>query len=120
MIFLFQFDCFGFESIHLIRRSLNGLEFLVFLFISFFIVRLLLWYGYKISTGKESVLNDFSEQPFYQSKDILLQEKTLNNTIEYIPVKTSTSIFTKAVLAILALTVLFTPLYELLNVEYFI
>lgn len=111
------FNIFGLPPLW---NSFSLFDLLVFSIISAVLIMVLLAYREKISTGQKSVLNDFSEQPFYQSKDILLQEKTLNDTLEYIPVKTSTSIFTKAVLAILALTVLFTPLYELLKVEYFI
>ncbi len=88
--------------------------------IPFVLIVCLLWYYKKISTGEKSILNDFSEQPFYQSRDILLQEKSFGNTAEFIPVKTSVSVFTKIILVILVLTVLFTPLYELLNTGYFI
>lgn len=121
MIYMFQFDCFGFgiETIYLVKRSLSGLEFSIFLAIAVLLIPTLLWYRNKISSGESSLLNDFSEQPLYQSKDLLLQERSINSVPEYIPVNTSVSVFTKIVLAILAIAVFVTPLYELLNVEYF-
>lgn len=121
MIYLFQYDCFGFgiEAIYLIKRSLSGPEFLLFFAITVPIIQILLWGYHKISKSDKSLLNNFSEQPLYQSKDILLQERTVNSSLEYIPVKTSVSVFTKIVLAILVFAVFVTPLYELLNVEYF-
>ncbi len=104
----FPFPSFSFSDLFLFALS------------SFIIITGLLWYQSNISKGEKSILNDVSEQPLYQSKDILLQERTVNNSLEYIPVKTSVSVFTKIVLAILVFALFVTPLYELLNVEYFI
>ncbi|MDT7831197.1 hypothetical protein RQM59_02335 [Flavobacteriaceae bacterium S356] len=101
-------------------HTFDLLDLILFGIISFVMIAFLLLYGKKISTGKKSILNDFSENPFYQSKDILLQEKSVNDTLEYIPVKTSASIFTKILLTIMAIVVLCTPLYKLLNTGYFI
>jgi len=103
-----------------VYTNLNAFDLLIFSLISIVLIMVLLGFRGKISTGEKSILNDFSESPFYQSKDILFQERALNDTLEYIPVKTSVSIFTKVLLTIMAIVVLCTPLYELLNVEYFI
>lgn len=108
------FNIFGLPPLW---NSFSLFDLLVFSIISAVLIMVLLAYREKISTGQKSVLNDFSEQPFYQSKDILLQEKTLNGTLEYIPVKTSVSVFTKVMLAILALVVFCTPFYEFLMLE---
>jgi hypothetical protein len=101
-------------------QELSGYGLIIFSLGCFLIVSMLLWYARKISTGQKTILNNFNETPFYQSKDVLLQERTLESTLQHIPIKTTASVFTKTIIAILVFAVFFTPLHELLNTGYFI
>lgn len=100
--------------------SLNALDLLLFSGMSMVLTLILLEFYKRVPSNKKLMPKDVYDQPLYKSKDILLQEKVGDHTIEYIPVKNSVSVRSKILLIIIALTVLYTPLYELLNLQYFI
>ena len=96
-----------------------GLDFfglIIFGLGSFVIISVLLFYYKKIPKR-----NDFKSEfdtPIYLSKDSLLQ--TTNFVEGFILVEKKTSTFTKFRVYVLIAIVVFTPLYQLLGVCYFI
>jgi len=83
---------------------------------SFIIVLILLFYYNRIS--KSNAQKDKLESTIYELRDILLQSKP-NNAHVLMPNKT-TSIWVKGFIFIIIFIVAFTPLYELLEFEYFV
>ena len=81
---------------------------------SIIVVSLLLTYYNKIpKTNKNSQYN----VPIYQSKDILLQEKSIRGV--YLTQEKTISIWTKWTLYFFIAIVIITPLYELFGIAYF-
>ncbi|MFY0604548.1 MAG: hypothetical protein JXQ93_11395 [Flavobacteriaceae bacterium] len=97
-------------------RDFDFLELLIILSIFLFIICILLWYRKKISTGEKSVLTDFSKRPLYKSRDVLMQEKHIDDSIDYLPLKATTSIYTKLIIVGLILILFLIPFERLLSV----
>jgi hypothetical protein len=96
--------------------TLSSFDLLMFTLGSFIIISMLLLYHSKIP--KSSIPKSELDNPIYQSKDILLQ--TNNLEANFIVAEKTTSTFTKTLVYIIIAIVIFTPLYQLLGVEYFI
>ncbi len=84
------------------------------LFFVFLIFLLNIYYG-KIS---KTNTKNLSEVPIYQSKDILLQEKSIDGI--YLTQEKNISIWTKLTIYVLVIIAIITPLYQLFGIEYFI
>ena len=79
-------------------------------------VSILLWYYHKISKSETNL--DELDNPIYQSKDILLQEKISDGM--YYPSQVATSIWVKISVFILVILVAITPLYQLFGIQHFL
>ena len=81
---------------------------------SVIIVSLLSVY-YSLIAKNGSSNSEFKlDTPIYQTKDILLQE----NSLELIPLRKVTSVWTKTIIFILIFLVAVTPLFQLLGNDY--
>ncbi|QOD60070.1 hypothetical protein H9I45_12050 [Polaribacter haliotis] len=113
MIFNIKFlviNCFGYYN------EPNGYDLLIFALGSFIMISILLAYYNKIP--KSITSKDKLETPIYESKDIILQSNSLD--ANFTITEKSTSTFVKVFVCVLIGLVAFTPLYQLLGVEYFI
>ncbi len=97
------------------QSEFNLIECISIISIFLFLVLVLHWYRQKISTGEKSVLTDFSKTPLYKSRDILMQEKHIEGSLEYIPLKVTSSIFLKIIIVGLILILFLIPFGNLLS-----
>ncbi len=96
---------------------MTAYDLLMFSVGSFVVISFLLMY-YDILSRKSNNRNQIElSNPIYQSSDILLQSK--NNDASFVIAKKSTSTFVKIIVFILVLYILFNPLNQYLNFDYF-
>ena len=100
------------------NTDLSAYDLFVFATGSIVIVLLLLLYYQRISrkTNSESTLE--KPQPIYTYKDVLLQQKSVDDN--YFPTSTKQPLALKIIVISLILLIMITPLYKLLNVRYFL
>jgi len=82
---------------------------------SIVVISLLLLYYNKIHKTNTNNLSDVS---IYQSKDVLLQEKSVNGI--YLVQEKTLSIWTKLIIYLFILIAITTPLYQLFGIQHFI
>ncbi len=110
-------NCFGYED-----SSLTWSDLGLFSVFSVIIIYLLLSYYKRLMNVVSSTNLEKGKQLnspiFYETKDVLLQPKTLrlNSLVE----EKTVSIWNKLLIYVLILCAIFTPLYKLLGVDYFL
>lgn len=97
------------------KTGLSGYDLFAFFLGSCVVVSLLIWYYGKISSGQTIKLN--VSALIYDSKDILLQERTIESN--YL-IGESTSIWVKAIIYVLIVLVATTPLFKLFGLQLYI
>lgn len=97
-------------------KTLSGYDLLMFALGSFVLISILLFYYNRIP--KSYLPKEIIESPIYQSKDILLQENSIEGN--YLIAEKTTSTWVKAVIYLVIAIVIFTPFYELIGVQYFV
>ncbi|WP_425656987.1 hypothetical protein [Tenacibaculum ascidiaceicola] len=111
--FFFIIDCFGFMN-----KTPNGFDLFVFGIGAIILISLLsIYYSLIEKKSSSSTYVKLEETPIYQTKDVLLQEKSLG--LELMPSKIVTSVWVKAVVFILIFIMAVTPIYEMLGVYYY-
>jgi len=83
---------------------------------SFVLISMLLFYYNRIPKSN-SQKSEF-QNPIYQSKDILLQQNSINGN--YLIAEKTSSTWVKTIIYIFIAIIIFTPFYELIGVAYFV
>ena len=109
--------CFGCPE-PLWGSTISGYNLLMFAIGAFIIVAVLLKFQESILKRHATTSLKEDSSALYHYKDILLQEK--QGEYEYMPLTTKHKRLVQLLALILAIIVIATPLFELLNVEYFI
>ncbi len=91
--------------------QITWFELLMFSLGSFLITSILLWFYERIPKHKTTPNEPILNNPIYQSKDVLLQEREIG--VNYFPTESTTSIWVKFLIYILIAFVVIIPLYRL-------
>jgi hypothetical protein len=109
---------FSLTSIHFTpyEFGLDLIGLLLFGIGSFVLISMLLFYYNRIPKSNQPK-SEF-QNPIYQSKDILLQQNSVNGN--YLMAEKTSSTWVKAIICLFIAIIIFTPFYELIGVDYFV
>ena len=97
--------------------QVTWIDTLLFALGAFVFIRILLFYHYKLTSKQNKFTESIFENPIYQTKDVLLQDKVASPN--YFPVKKTVSIWSKIVLYIIIGFLITIPFFELIGIESF-
>lgn len=105
-------------SIHFVpyEYGLDLVALLLFSLGSFLVISILVFYYNRIPKSNQP--KSKFQNPIYQSKDILLQQNSINGN--YLMAEKTSSTWVKAIIYIFIAIIIFTPFYELIGVAYFV